>query len=156
PGKIGYNEFASVMMAFSLSTFVDFEAGICNFNSQEFIALLDLCKTNNDTNSAETLPAIAPVEITAFAYYSEIKSLGMVEIGFPKGAAISRPTSNLIGIFARTEHKDVAQEFIKFMLSEELQKTIIHNGDSFPVVDAVFQSALDGDHEEVVSFNSLL
>ena len=156
PGSVGYNEFANVMMAFSMDTFVDLEAGTCNFDSQEFVALLHLCKINNDANSAETLPAIAPMEITTLAQYSEIRSLSMVEIGFPQGATISRPTPNLIGIFAGAEHKDAAQQFIKFMLSEELQKAIVHNGDSFPVVDAILQSSLDGDYEDVDSFNTLL
>lgn len=141
-GFASSHEFANVMVAYSLNSFVDLEQRTCEFDSPEFEALLQMCAPSQNSISEETLPAIAPVEITTIDQYTEIRDLGMECAGFPKGPVISRPANNLIGICANTTHLEEAEHFIWFMLGEEVQNAVIRNGDSFPANAAVLRGLL--------------
>ena len=156
-GFASSHEFANVMVAYSLNSFVDLEQRTCEFDSPEFEALLQMCAPSQNSISEETLPAIAPVEITTIDQYAEIRDLGMECAGFPKGPVISRPAHNLIGICANTTHSEEAEHFIRFMLGEEVPNAVIRNGDSFPVNAAVLRGLLSqNDNQYADSFYAQL
>lgn len=136
------NEFANLMAAYSMHAFVDLEQCTCAFDSSEFEALLALCAPTQGAGSESVLPALCPMEITSLAQYAEIRELGMDCAGFPEGPVISRSSNNLIGIHANAANADAAEQFIRFLLGEEVQNAVLQNEGSFPVSASALQISI--------------
>lgn len=130
-----------ILLRFTYPHFIDFENATCNFDSEEFISWLKFINSIEpiDPDSDDfDITKINPEEyvlsgsggsITSVREY-QYQRLGFGEevtfIGFPgkdsSGSFVH--SGGAIGIWSQSKHKEGAWEFIKFMLSEEMQDTL--------------------------------
>ncbi|SDB58689.1 ABC transporter substrate-binding protein [Butyrivibrio sp. INlla16] len=125
------------------STFVDYENGTCNFNTPEFIDLLNLVKQlpedmeetgydyeDFDSFYRENKSLLFEYYISSFDDYQVLKKgyfgEDIVFNGFPTtdGGESFISTNLQIAMNSDCKHKDVAWEFMKSFLSDEYQKKI--------------------------------
>lgn len=124
--------------------YIDEENGTCSFNCDEFIELLELCKTHilpipeGTTEAAprpEGLLSLESVQSIDSLKQQNKKSLSLV--GFPDGEGMGLLfPSNTISISSKTENPDGAWEFLKFALSNRGQALL----DGLPVSNLAFDS----------------
>ena len=154
------DSFLYEVMNFLGSDFVDPVTGKCNFDSAEFISLLEYAKTlpaelsedywmNYDYSLYETMYRENKA-ILMEVYMSSISDLKyqlkgqmgeeVTFIGFPTeegNGSVIMLSSNAFAISAKSANKDGAWEFIRYYLTEEYQKS----GEfyEFPIVKSAFE-----------------
>jgi len=119
------------IMKYSFDTFVDYEAGTCSFNSQEFKDVLTFANRfvqeydydNNGPSfpkkiqSGQMLLSSADVHNTqAYQMYSLMFETEVTNIGYPTfdgSLGTFMQGSEMYGIFANSEYKDGAWQFIE-------------------------------------------
>lgn len=147
-----YASKSSVMyycMMYNENYFVDWSNGKCNFNSPEFISLLefvnrfpeepeydDMASTPSKIQNGEVLLDNAYIyDLQEVQMYEEMFSGDFVFIGYPTtdgsvGCAFT--TNDLYGITTKSKHKEGAWEFIESYLAREDTDRWSHNG--FPSI----------------------
>lgn len=122
-GSKAANYFLKAMV--SGGGFVNLSEGSCNFDSEEFIGLLELARRINDSPASyETIASF--VGVPSFydaAMYYELYGGNLNAIGFPNDDGVYHlilPASR-IGMSATGEHRDGAWEFLKSLLLEKQQ-----------------------------------
>lgn len=136
------SDYLSKMLKVSASRYIDWETGTCSFDSETFIELLEAAGKypqevdRTDANYVDSLVQMynGTAILEAAELYSESISqmyealLGgeITYKGYPtsdgEGGNSILPKSTL-GISSSTEHRDGAWEFLKYVLSEELQSS---------------------------------
>lgn len=133
------------LLRYTYPHFIDFENATCNFDSEEFISWLhfidsiepidpdsenyDITKINEEdyvlSNDRVTINSVDAYQNLRTQFGEEVTF-----IGYPgKDSSGSYVSSGAkIGIWSQSEHKEGAWEFIKFVLSEEMQDTLIDTG----------------------------
>lgn len=130
-----------VLLRYTYPHFIDFENATCNFDSEEFIAWLNFINFIEPIDPDDDkfdVTKINPEEYVLSATGGKITSVREYQyqrisfgedvtfIGFPgkdsSGSFVH--SGGAIGIWSQSEHKEGAWEFIKFMLSEEMQDTL--------------------------------
>lgn len=116
----------SMMCDTTFYSFIDYESGKADFNSQEFIDLLNSCKNNYDPGN-EILVRIASVWDFMEIQYNEYYFRGNITyIGFPvfdssaSGNYINNQ-NNFLAMNAMSTNKDACWSFMRAFLTEEYQ-----------------------------------
>ena len=121
------------------TSFIDFDKGSCDFMNQEFGEILEFCKDNADKeNENINLKSDEQIEQLrsgkAFAYkfegglgkYSNVRSLlgkDFISVGMPSetGQGFIVSSNSFISVNAFSENKDLAADFVEYILSDRCQ-----------------------------------
>lgn len=159
PDKMFFNygtqlQVAEVLIAFSMSDFVDFEKGDCNFETDEFKKILEIAKTfpkEIDYENYQEWESVMSGDImfmsTSISGYDEMSIYpqlfdGEVTfIGYPScnGKGNTFFANKIYGICEKSQYKEAAWDFLKTLYSDDFQEEI-YNG--FPVNKKVFENRL--------------
>ena len=104
-----------LMLGYSMTNFVDFNAGTCDFDSQEFIALLELASMGRSLTEEEYLDAQWLFSPGATGIWNESLGSG----GFPSVGVLVTQPMDTFAIYASTEHPEAAWNFFSLLLSED-------------------------------------
>ena len=147
----------------NIDEFIDWETGECSFNSDDFIRVLTFAAKfpeepdYNDTGEGISsllrsdkllLMQTSLSSVQEYQMYNGLFGEKVSYIGFPnserKGNLI-QPAGGSVALNAKSKHKDGAWEFIKVLLSDEYQQSLVkeHGGWGFPIK----KSALDKQFE---------
>ncbi|MDE5967243.1 MAG: hypothetical protein K2G89_10480 [Lachnospiraceae bacterium] len=135
-----YNDKESLMYSMisqSISEFVNWETGECTFESEAFKEALELCNTGTSGEpDYENMPSL-PKEIQSGNVYLQTDTINfdsiqlyekmfgedIAFIGYPcedrQGSYLS--FNMMLGIYAKSEVKDAAWEFVKTLMGKEFQ-----------------------------------
>ena len=146
-GELTRSKFVQMMMQYCGNDFVDVETGKCNFNSENFIAMLEYTKKlpedidwseygddyweTQDSQYRENRTLLAECEVSNVRYVNDyINGYFGEEIsyfGFPSdtgnGAVVEAGEQYVIS--AKSENIDGAWEFVRYYLTEEYQKELL-------------------------------
>ena len=130
----------STMVQYSMDSFYNAETGECNFDSEDFIALLELCNTfpeDYDYDSDVSMPTmlrtgkvlLTDLYLSNFDYvqlYEALYGEPVNFIGYPtnsgSGAVVNFDTRFCIA--AKSKNKDAAWAFIRQFLLPDAQKNL--------------------------------
>lgn len=147
----------------NIDEFIDWETGECSFDSDDFIRVLTFAaKFPEEPDYNDIGEGISSLlrsdklllmqtglsSVQEYQMYNGLFGEKISYIGFPnserKGNLI-QPAGGSVALNAKSKHKDGAWEFIKTLLSEEYQQSLVteHGGFGFPVK----KSALDKQFE---------
>lgn len=128
----------------TLENYVNWETGECSFDSEEFIALLEMANRfpkeydyENETMSPPEQVQTGKVllygenmsEVSNYQLVKELFGEEITAVGYPSVKGNGGLIQNMNGIYAIAEDSDCkegAWEFIKYMISEEYQSQYIH------------------------------
>ena len=146
-GELTGSGFVEMMMQYCGNDFVDVETGKCNFNSENFIAMLEYARKlpedidwsdygddyweTQDSQYRENRTLLAECEVSNVRYVNDYINGYFGEeisyIGFPSatgnGAVVEAGEQYLIS--ARSENIEGAWEFVRYYLTEEYQKEVL-------------------------------
>jgi len=139
PPWMGKPEMIKYVVYFSTGKYVDYEAGTCDFVNPEFISLLEEVNELPDSTGevladsllaccwAMSVPLLnGPSQANTDSSYSGVMSCagkGFDYVGFPHeggGGSVFDP-GVILAISSASGKQDGAWEFIRFLLSEEIQ-----------------------------------
>jgi ABC-type glycerol-3-phosphate transport system substrate-binding protein len=117
---------------------VDWTTGECNFDSQDFKDILEICSTGADDEDGyyedeDSMPTLiqegkvlfveGSVSLSEMQLYKKMFDDNMTFIGYPaedkQGSYFT--VSNGLGIYSKSEVKDAAWEFIRTFMTKEYQ-----------------------------------
>ena len=146
-GELTRSRFVQMMMQYCGNDFVDMETGKCNFDSENFIAMLEYARRipedidwseygddyweTQDSQYRENRTLLAECEVSNVRYVNDYINGYFGEeisyIGFPSntgnGAVVEAGEQYLIS--AKSENIDGAWEFVRYYLTEEYQKELL-------------------------------
>lgn len=152
PGWLDKDSILSYTMAFALGKYIDYETGVCNFDSPEFVALLENCNRqvdqgiingefNNEMLERTSLLGICRIMRTSCLSYGEDQfspeyfnmspvtyaGPGYKYVGFPNedGNGSMFWPRLMVAISSASNNKEGAWEFISFILGDEVQSSEI-------------------------------
>lgn len=156
-GELTRSWFMSMVMQYCGSEFVDVSDGKCNFNSPEFISILEYAKTlpeeladdyynedywmNYDSQYRENrsvlmqcyISSLRDMNMTMNGYFGEDVNF----VGFPtatgNGTVVSGDSTYVLS--SKSKNLEGAWDFIRYYLTEEYQETLEW---CFPVMKSVF------------------
>lgn len=156
-GEMTRDGFMSTLMMYSGNDFVDVSTGKCNFNSPEFLNMLEYAKslpeeynydedydwTQYESQYREDRTVLMPCYISNIrdmnSYINGSFGEPVTFIGFPtengKGSIISVDTSYAIS--ASSANQDVAWDFVRYYLTDEYQSTLEWG---LPIVKSTFMA----------------
>ncbi len=143
--QISANELLFLLLGnYESSPFLDFQKGICYFDSKEFIRLLELCKkygtqtivSQSPLSSSDILTAMKQGEVITkqvsfydgFAEFSRFMnsySTNYHLIGYPEVGTRANSSSYLI-VNANSPHYQAIKQYVDFLLSYENQYSLTH------------------------------
>ena len=150
----------SYIMNYCGSDFVDVNTGKCNFNSEEFIAMLEFVKTfpteypedywnDYDWESTQGLyrekkavllhTYISNIQDLVYTIHGQLGSEAAF-IGYPGiegNSSVIHPASNLYAISSKTANLDGAWEFVRYYLTDDYQTS--EEMYSLPVSKSAFE-----------------
>lgn len=139
------------MLVAADTRFVDWESGECRFDSEEFVNLLELCKSMADcedsaqfvSDGSQANCIYTPLFSALFVAQSNARLAGNANpIGFPNATGEVMhimDAANRIGLSAACEHKDGAWAFVRLFLEPRLQESGIY----FPFLKSSFEKIAD-------------
>lgn len=157
-GEVTRNDFMNLAMQFCGSDFIDVETGKCNFNSDDFIAMMEFAKTlpeeinwddiSNDYWSSYEAQYRDNKTLLMQLYVSDFSNLGyqlngylggeFTLVGFPtqtgNGAYINAYDTMVLS--AKSSVLDGAWEFVRYYLTDEYQEKLSYG---LPVNKKIFQ-----------------
>ncbi len=162
-GDILRDSFLNYIMIYCGSEFVDINSGTCNFQSKEFISMLEYAKKfpveyapdfwDNYDWEAEQSMYRDKKAVLLFTYMSDAPSLvSMIHgqlgseaayVGFPGlegNSSVLQPSSDMFVISAKSANIQGAWEFVRYYLTEEYQNS--ENIYGFPVLKSVLDERL--------------
>ena len=150
-----------VSLALDMTDYVDWAAGTCNFDSEDFIKVLDFCKPFPDASyyenyeyTAEDSPAnrvaqgkqmlcVATFSSTDFFYMDYDKVFGgqATCIGFPTNKGVGNTLAMLesYAMSSSCHNKEAAWQFLRGFLTEEYQM----EGNYLPTNQKTFEKQLE-------------
>ncbi|MDR0974416.1 MAG: extracellular solute-binding protein [Ruminococcus sp.] len=148
--------FIQMFVTFSTNSFVDAKAHKCNFNSQDFIDILNYAE-NYPTESVPDRYGedqfLMPAYIGDFRGALSIETMDFGApisfLGYPSGVGsngVSAMLRNEAAIYSSSENKDGAWEFIKFMLINGVIEQ--NNNTSFPIVKTRLEKLAEDSFKE--------
>ena len=136
--------FMYLMTQGMIGNLVNWETGECAFDSDEFIAILEMANTfpkeydyeNQSMSTPEKIQNGSVLlygesfyEISSYQVVNAFFDAETVAIGYPgvegNGALIEN-SSNLLAVSNDSEYKEAAWEFVKYMISEDYQTNYIY------------------------------
>ena len=137
----------------SITKFVDFDSNTCDFENEEFEALLSLSALS--TKAAEEPDGQSWLyEIRAenlMDYHSEETGKSYSVLGFPDTAILSAQPGDTFGISASSAQPEIAGEFIALLLSEDMQRGYSDLTGYYPIMRAVYGNIVPADLQSEVS-----
>ncbi len=139
-GYTSKDEMLRIFLAFDSDEFIDWKAGTCNFNSQSFKDILEVCNTfpeeseyDEDDESYPSkvqsnkmiLFSLGVYDVTEIQVYKEMCEEDITYIGFPVNgtcAPVVVPSGSNIAMSSKCSDKEGAWEFMKTLLSDEYQR----------------------------------
>lgn len=155
-GELTRSEFIDLVIQYCGSDFVDVATGKCNFNSENFVKMLEFAKTlpeeinwdeygddywlNKDLRYRENLTILAECNVSSVRYVNDYINGYFGEdisyVGFPtdkgNGAVVKANEQYLIS--EKSENKEGAWEFVRYYLTDEYQRNLV----MFPVDKQIF------------------
>ncbi len=155
-GELTRSGFVEMMMQYCGNDFVDVETGKCNFNSENFIAMLEYARmlpedinwseygddywVKQDSQYRDNCTLLAECDVSNVRYVNDYINGYFGEeisyIGFPSdtgnGAVVEAGEQYVLS--AKSENIDGAWEFVRYYLTEEYQKELL----MLPVNKAIF------------------
>ena len=146
-GELTRSGFVEMMIQYCGNDFVDVETGKCNFNSENFIAMLEYARKlpenidwseygddyweTQDSQYRDNRTLLAECDVSNVRYVNDYINGYFGEeisyIGFPSvtgnGAVVEAGEQYLIS--AKSENIDGAWEFVRYYLTEEYQKELL-------------------------------
>lgn len=132
------------MTRFAISPYIDLENAACSFNSSDFVRCLEFIKENGrETDEITHLRCGFLNSVTDYATYRDLFGNARF-IGYPNSEQTSACAVALFsfGICSSTEYPEACWEFCKFVISDNVQRTIISNF-GIPINRSIFQEQLD-------------
>jgi len=132
----------------SLWGMVDWERGSCDFNTPLFEKLLEAARRYGDDGRKDSVPAVANIanyaNVLYFSGLAELEADGQVLSGilFDDGCYAAFAPDYILAVNANSTHKEGAWEFIRFLLSEEIQGTTLDHYET-PVNRKVFDEWME-------------
>jgi ABC-type glycerol-3-phosphate transport system substrate-binding protein len=134
--------FIQMFVIFSTNSFINQKTHECNFNSQDFIDILNYTK-NYPTERGESKYGeerfLIPASIDDFRSGLSIETMDFEApisfLGYPSGVGsngVSAALRNEAAIYSSAENKEGAWEFVKFMLTKAAIEQ--NNNNSLPIV----------------------
>lgn len=159
-GELNRPMFFNLMMQYAGKDFVDVSTGKCNFNSEEFISLLEFANTLPEETDYEAfdddywanyqsqyrdnrtllmdcyISSISDMRTTINGYFGE----DITFVGFPtqSGQGSIVGINNTLAISAQSSNKDAAWDFVRYYLTDEYQGSLEWN---LPITRKAFDSA---------------
>lgn len=136
--------FMYIMTQGMIGNFVNWDTGECSFDSEEFIAILEMANTfpkeydyeNQTMSTPEKLQSGSVLlygeafyEISSYQVVKEFFNKESVVVGYPEVAGnggLIQNSGNLLAIANGSEHKEAAWEFVKYLISEDYQTNYIY------------------------------
>lgn len=159
-----YEEMLDIFLPVMMTSFVSDENGTCQFDSKEFQTLLEFCKKYgqqkgmNDNNGGEWINpldylnvetvAAVPYTVSDVIQYSDLAGVlrGQALLGgYPliDNSGVGAEAAMSVGICAASSGKEEAFEFIRYLLSPEIQTQLSYYLSGFPVHRAACKEATE-------------
>lgn len=141
-------EYARIdLLEYACCHFVDKNNASCNFDSDEFVRLLQLCAeaAPYDFSSSSGAALSLGTASMNFSYYKEIMNGEFEYIGYPSADGGQNVFFQSIGpfsIMASSENKDAAWQFIRILFLPQLQNGDI-NAFGLPVIESCLDTQLE-------------
>lgn len=137
----------------SISKFVDFDSNTCDFENEEFEALLALSalstKTTEENDGKSWLFEVRTENLMDFN--SDGTGAPYSVLGFPKTAILLTQPGDTFGVYANSAHPEIAGEFIELLLSEDIQRGYSDMTGYYPIMRAVYENSVPDDLQSEVS-----
>ena len=149
-------------MQFASGTFIDYATGKCNFESPEFIQVLEFAnRFEEERDYEESLPNMIQSGkiLLSQVSYSQVEEYQMynlmfedetTSIGFPTfdgSAGVFLMGSEMYGISAKSKHKDGAWQFIENILAEYDEDRSWNFPSNQAQLDNMFEEAMTPDYQ---------
>ncbi len=157
---------------YSMDQFVDGETGQCNFNSPEFVTLLEVVKKYSKTtsdgykepneelsNNKGLLATMYMLGLDDFAKSHKELNGDINVIGFPseEGSGNVADFQFSFGIFADSKHKEGTWQFLKTFMTEDYQDQLAEM--EIPVLLSSYNKAIENSEataEQTEEFNTII
>ena len=144
-----------------MNEFIDWETGNCNFDSDEFKSILEMCNTFPDEIDWEAIDdeymsypnmikngKLALTDLTIYEVYELQEYAAMADgdaifVGYPVNGTCSpvlRCSENLYAISSQCKDKEGAWQFVKTFFEDDYQKDISYG---FPVKKTAFEKKIE-------------
>lgn len=136
-----------MLLEYACARFVDRDNASCSFDSEEFIALLNLlaeAKPYDYSASSGSALSIGTASMNIGHYKTNFNS-DIAYIGFPSadgGQSIFFPNIGPFSIMASSENKDAAWQFIRILFTPQLQNNEVC-AFGFPVIESCLDKYLE-------------
>lgn len=153
------NYFVLHMLPAAMDYYVNWETGQCNFDSEEFITMLEIAKSfpddfdyNSQGMTTQEKTGLGKIllyndnfyDIASYQVTKEVFGEPITSVGYPNAPGNGATIENSGGVLAISEqskYKDGAWEFVKYLLSEEYQTDYIRFGN--PINKAAFDKRME-------------
>ena len=154
----------------NIDEFINWETGECFFDSEEFIRALEFASQYpEEARYDEEREGISSLlrqnkvlllqsGLSSVQEYQMLNGLfgeKVAYIGYPnseRNGNLIHPTMGSIGISSKSQHKDGAWEFIKSIISEEVQDGLVSDSWGFPIkksaLDKMFEKDMEAEYYE--------
>lgn len=136
-----------IMLGYSMTNFVDFDEGTCNFESEEFYSLLELTGMGRTLTEEEYLNVEWLYSPESAGIWNETVGQG----GFPSAGVLVTESMDTFGINAGTMYPEAAWNFFSLLLSEDIQRSYAEMTGYCPVRTAVFLELVSDDIQSKIS-----
>lgn len=127
--SVSADTLRAYMTRFAISPYIDLENARCSFDSSEYIRSLEFIKENG-TETDENTPLRCGVlnSVSDFAAYRDMYGTARF-IGYPNSDETSPCAVALssFGMCSSTEYPEACWDFLKFILSDDVQRGIVSN-----------------------------
>lgn len=147
PAWMTSEELLAKASSFCIGSYVDWESGTCNFLSDYFIATLEACKNSvhdyyEGAYEISLIKYMPLMNISNLGDFTRLYGEDYAFVGFPNDAQSNGSLfwlEKLFAISVQSKHKEGAWQFLRFLLSEEVQLKI----GTFPVNNNALEVAID-------------
>lgn len=149
----------------NIEEYIDWEAGKCSFNSEDFIRVLEFAKkfpeeVKYEDQGEGTSARLRSNKVLLMQYsLSSVQEFQMLTglygekiafIGYPNNERRSnliQPTNGSAAISSKSKNKDGAWEFVKVFISEEYQNNLVdsHHNWGFPILKEALEKQFEQD-----------
>lgn len=137
----------------SITEFVDFDSNTCDFENEEFEALLSLSswstQTSEEQDGQSWLYEIRTENL--MDYNSDEAGAPYSVLGFPDTAILSTQPGDTFGVSASSAHPELACEFITLLLSEDMQRGYSDMTGYYPILRTVYENIVPAQLQSDVS-----
>lgn len=139
----------------SVTEFVDYGSRTCDFENEEFEALLALSSLGSqasEDNGEIFDDWLYELRTENLMNYDPDNSMQRYSVlGFPQSAVLSTRPGDTFGVYASSAHQDIACEFISLLLSEDIQRAYSDMTGYYPIMRDIYESIVPSDLQSEVA-----